>query len=70
MSAKSGYVYELGEGRYGIAFHNEQHEQIVSKGKALLHVFSDQLCINPELNESGQEKKILKDISKLKFIGF
>lgn len=70
MSERSGYIYELGENRFGLAFHKEQNRQLIEKNKVLIHVFSDELCTKPELNEAGQEKKVLKDISKLKCIGF
>ena len=71
MSKTSGIIYDIGNGRFGVAIHSEQHENFSKYNKVYLHVYTDRLCTKPEL-EPGTGKKYvtLKHISQIKQIGF
>lgn len=71
MSKKSGVIYDLGNTRYGLAIHAEQHETVKKLNKVIVHVFTDRFCTKPEMNENTGKKYVaLKSISQLKVIGF
>lgn len=71
MSKQSGIIYDLGDGRYGLAIHSEQHENFTRYSKVYLHIFNDQMCTDPQIEESSGKKYVtLKHISKIKPIGF
>lgn len=71
MSKRSGIIYDLGEGRYGIAYNDEQFEAFAKFKKVYLHVYTDRLCTIPELNpDNGKKYVTLKHISTIKQIGF
>lgn len=71
MSKNSGIIYDLGEGRYGLAIHSEQHEAFSNYNKVYMHVFLDRLCTVPEKDpKNGKNYVTLKHITKIKQIGF
>lgn len=71
MSKNSGIIYDLGDNRFGLAIHSEQHENFTRYSKVYLHIFKDRLCTNPEKDETtGKTYVTLKHVSKIKAIGF
>lgn len=71
MSKNSGIIYDLGNGRHGLAIHSEQAPEFKKYKKVYLHVFTDPLCTQPELDpKSGKKYVTLKNISQIKAIGF
>lgn len=71
MRKKSGIIYDLGEGRFGLAIHNEQHEAFTKYGKVYLHCFTDRLCTIPEVDPATGKKYVtLKQKQLIKAIGF
>ena len=66
-----GYIFELPDGLFGIAYHKEQEQKFFQLGKYLIHVFRDSVCCDPVIDPStGKPKKVLKAKELLKFIGF
>jgi hypothetical protein len=71
MGTRSGIIYDIGEDRFGLAIYSEQQDRFALHKKVYLHVFKDRLCMIPEINpDTNKERAILKDISKIKAIGF
>jgi hypothetical protein len=71
MSENSGIIYDLGEGRFGVAIHKEQVPAFKDFKKVYLHVYLDRDCSIPERNPTDGKKYVtLKHISKIKPIGF
>jgi len=71
MSKNSGIIYEIGDNRFGLAIHSEQHDNFARFNKVYLHVFTDKLCTVPELDPATGKKYVtLKHTSKIKAIGF
>lgn len=66
---RSGIIYDLGEGRYGLAIHSEQHRDFGER--IYMHVFLDPLCTIPELDpKSGKKYVTLKHSTLIIQIGF
>ena len=71
MPKNSGIIYDLGDGRFGLAIHKEQHDSFLKINKVYLHVFTDRLCTKPETDpKTGKKYVTLKHISTIKPIGF
>lgn len=71
MPKNSGQLYILDDNRYGVAYKREQNISFEAIDKVLIHVYKDRMCTQPELDETGNQKKpILKHKDKLKLIGF
>lgn len=71
MSKNSGIIYDLGNNRYGLAIHSEQAPEFKNCKKVYLHVFTDRLCTQSELDpKNGKKYVTLKNISQIKPIGF
>ena len=71
MSKEPGYIYDMGEGRFGFAPHSKQHKTFQDIKKVYLIVFTDRLCTKPELHPvTGKQYVTLKAVDKLVFIGF
>lgn len=71
MSKNSGIIYDLADGRFGLAIHSEQHEAFSRHNKVYLHIFTDTLCTVPQVDEvTGKKYVTLKHTSKVKAIGF
>lgn len=70
MKKKSGIIYDLGNNRYGLAIHSEQHASFLKMKKVFVHVFKDRFCQEAELDEMCKEVSTLKNISNIKAIGF
>lgn len=67
----AGIIYDLGEGRYGVALHKEQAPEFSKYKKVYLHVYLDRACIIPEKDpKDGRKYVTLKHISTIKQIGF
>lgn len=66
----SGIIYDLLNGSFGLALHNEQHDDCVRYNKAKVHIFTDALCTIPKTDPGGRKLIGLKDKSKIKAIGF
>lgn len=64
---RPGILYALQDGRFAIAFHDEQKKAFISRAKVVINICDKDFQI--QLNEQGKLKKVLKDISKLKIIG-
>lgn len=65
-----GLIFDLGGGRFGLSINREQNAKWILQGKAMIHVFTDRELSTPELDGNGKPKKVLKDITKMKHIGF
>lgn len=66
-----GYIFELPDGLFAIAYHNEQEQKFFDLGKYLIHVCRDIHCCEPVIDPvTKKPKKILKSKDLLKFIGF
>lgn len=68
---RPGKIYDLGAGRYGLAYNDEQHMEFRSYRKVYLHVFLDPLCTKPETDPATGKKYVtLKNIETIEFIGY
>jgi len=65
-----GTMFDLqdGTGRFAIAVHQEQEPAF--KGKLCLRLYNDAEFQQPILNDNGEPRRVLKDPTKLKFIGY
>jgi hypothetical protein len=71
MSERSGIIYQLDDGTFGLAIHKQQHEEFKKFQKVYVHLFSDRLCTQPILHPENKKKTVtLKHISKLTPVGF
>lgn len=71
MSENSGIIYDLGEGRYGIARNTRQAKSFIEIGKVFLEVYLDRECTIPERDpKNGKRYVTLKHKTKIKQIGF
>lgn len=71
MSENSGIIYDLGEGRYGVALNREQLPEFKDCKRVYLHVYLDKECTIPEKDpKNGKKYVTLKHITKIKKIGF
>jgi hypothetical protein len=71
MTKNSGIIYDLGDSRFGLAIHSEQHENFTRFNKVYLHIFTDRLCTIPQIDDvTGKKYVTLKHSSKIKAIGF
>jgi len=71
MSKKSGIIYDLQDGRFGLAINSEQHENFSRFNKVYLHIFNDRFCTDPQIDETTGKKYVtLKNASTIKPIGF
>ena len=70
MSINSGIIYDLSNGRYGIAIHSEQEESFIKIKKVFLHIYTDRFCTVPELDPAGRKVVTLKSKSLIKAIGY
>jgi len=71
MGKNSGIIYDLGDNRFGLAIHTEQHENFTRYNKVYLHIFKDRLCTDPVKDEiTGKKYVTLKHVSQIKPIGF
>jgi hypothetical protein len=66
----SGIIYDLGNGKYGIAYNSEQREEFFAAGKVYVQVFDDELCTQPVLDQHNRPYKTLKQIKLIKQIGY
>lgn len=66
-----GYIFELPDGLFGIAYHKEQNQKFFQLGKYLIHVVRSVEYQEPVLDPTtGKPKIILKAKDLLKFIGY
>lgn len=69
MKNRTGIIYEMENGQYGLAVHREQHDAFRKIDKVYLHYFHDRLLTKPVM--LGEKKVVgLKARSKLIQIGF
>lgn len=66
---KPGIVYDLGNGKFGIAYHEDQKNELIAKGKVLVHVFYDRLCTEQVMDMYQKPYRTLKEAGKIKPIG-
>lgn len=70
MSNK-GYIYDLEDGRFAIACHEDQDRAMWKQGKSILRLFADPMTTIPILDPvTKRQKKIIKSVINLKFIGY
>jgi hypothetical protein len=69
MSKQPGVIYDLGNGKYGIAYNKDQQNQFMEKGKVYVHVFYDPQCTEPVRDSNKLPYKTLKAASQIKRIG-
>lgn len=67
MSKNSGFLCEIQGGGKAIVRHSEQRKEFADLKKRFIHYLDDEF--NP-IMENGKEKTGLKDIDKLKMIGY
>lgn len=71
MANNSGIIYDLQNGKYGLALNKDQHENFKKYGKVFLHVYLDKHCTIPETCiKTGKKYVTLKNITTIKAIGF
>lgn len=63
-----GLLFDLQDGRFGIAYNNEQAKEFGAR--YYVRLFKDQLCNEQIKDAAGNHKGCLKSKDKLKFIGF
>lgn len=63
-----GKLFDLKDGRFGIAYNNEQAKEFGAR--VYVRLFADQNCFVKITDGAGNHKGCLKSIDKLKFIGF
>lgn len=68
MNKKSGIIYELENGLFGVALYSEI-EQFSKGGKVLLHLYYDAQCLCPKLRLDQRQYNVIESISNLKQVG-
>lgn len=64
-------MYQLPNGKFGIAYRKEQHQSFIKIKKVYIHVFQDRICTKPDCDPITGKKYVgLYLIEKLKLIGF
>lgn len=68
---KAGRIYEAEDGKWVTAMHDDQDPEFYRQGKVYIEEFIPANTLFPEMNEEkGTVKKVLKDLKKLKLVGF
>lgn len=62
---RRGKIFKTNKGEYALAIYSEQYKAVKELGKVLVHLFKDKFCTEPI-----GEKPVLKQLDKLKLIGF
>lgn len=63
-----GILYKTQKGFWAIAYHKEQEQEFIKRGKVYVHIHTPEL--QPVLDESGKPTKGLMAKEKLTRIGF
>jgi hypothetical protein len=71
MSKNQGRIFELPDGKFGLALNSEQTPAFSNFGKIYYHIFLDRNCIKPSTDpETGKKYIGVRHFKELKFIGF
>lgn len=71
MAKNPGIIYDLGDGRYGLALDKEQVPALKIHGKVFMRVYTDILCtIKRTEPETGRQYTSVKHITQLRQIGY
>jgi len=72
MRGNPGKIWEIIEtGKLAFSYHKEQQREFLEKKKILVYITEiTQLSLFSDLPDKEQCRKVLKDIDKLKLIGF
>jgi hypothetical protein len=66
-----GIIYDLGNGKYGLALYNDQKPAFTNYSKVFMKVYKDAQCTIPDIHPvSGKKFVSVKHVSELKQIGF
>lgn len=67
----AGKIYELKDGKFGLALNKDQVPSFYCYKRVFLRLFNDRSCQDPALHpENGKKLVTLKHISEIKHIGY
>ena len=71
MSKNPGIIYDLGDGKYGLALNKDQKPEFKNYGKVFMRQFTDILCTIKHTDPAtGKQYVTLKHITEIRQVGF
>lgn len=71
MAKNPGIIYDIGNGKYGLALNKEQKPEYKTHGRIFMHVYEDILCTKEATDaESGKKLISVKHINEIRQVGY
>ena len=71
MAKNPGIIYDIGNGKYGLALNKDQHPQFKSYGKVFMRMYEDIMCTKECIDvKSGKKLISVKHINEIRQVGY